>query len=269
MARMADDDGDFDVRSPRRRRTSDFVMGGVLVVAAGAITTNALFLQNGQHPAPFFVNRVAAPAPAYQPALTPTVVPNVVLPRPRPTEQTDAPAPAAAAPIPAVTPPAPIPAARSQTDIVIEIQKELGRRGFYDGVADGVYGPKTDGAIRDFMQAANLKIGADPNEALLQAIVKAPAKIKPLPAATAAPADVPRPPDPIGEMIAPPAKRVMAVQRVLAEYGYGQIKPTGVLDRDTQDAIEQFERARKIPVTRQISPRLMKELAAMSGRPID
>lgn len=82
-------------------------------------------------------------------------------------------------------------------------------------------------------------------------------------------ANVPRPPDPIGEIIAPPARRVSAVQRVLSDFGYGQIKPTGNFDRETQDAIEQFERAKKLPVTRQITPVLMRELASLAGRPLE
>ena len=38
------------------------------------------------------------------------------------------------------------------------------------------------------------------------------------------------------------SKRVLALQRALAEYGYGQIKPSGVIDADTKTAIERFER---------------------------
>ena len=34
--------------------------------------------------------------------------------------------------------------------------------------------------------------------------------------------------DPIAELIAP-SQRVLAVQRALADFGYGQIKPTGVV----------------------------------------
>ena len=56
---------------------------------------------------------------------------------------------------------------------------------------------------------------------------------------------------------------------MLSDFGYGQIKPTGTLDRDTQDAIEQFERAKKLTVTRQITPVLMHELAVLAGRPIE
>ena len=64
-------------------------------------------------------------------------------------------------------------------------------------------------------------------------------------------------------------RRVAAVQRALTEYGYGQLKPTGTLGPDTQAAIAKFERARKIPVTGQMSDRLVHELTAMIGHPID
>ena len=40
--------------------------------------------------------------------------------------------------------------------------------------------------------------------------------------------------DPIADLIAPqPSPRIMAVQRALSDYGYGQIKPSGVLDDAT------------------------------------
>jgi hypothetical protein len=66
-----------------------------------------------------------------------------------------------------------------------------------------------------------------------------------------------------------PSHRVMALQRALAQFGYGQIKPTGVLDADTRAAIEKFERERKLPVTGQPSDRVVKELAGLIGRQID
>jgi peptidoglycan hydrolase-like protein with peptidoglycan-binding domain len=59
------------------------------------------------------------------------------------------------------------------------------------------------------------------------------------------------------------------VQRTLTEYGYGQLKPTGTIGADTQAAIQKFERDRKIPVTGQMSDRLVRELTAMVGKPID
>jgi hypothetical protein len=87
--------------------------------------------------------------------------------------------------------------------------------------------------------------------------------------------NVPRPPASIpvsshettGQTAA--ARRVAAVQRTLTEYGYGQLKPTGTMGTDTLAAIQKFERERKIPVTGQITDRLVHELAAMTGRPIE
>lgn len=83
------------------------------------------------------------------------------------------------------------------------------------------------------------------------------------------PASIPKPSrDPLGELIVS-SRRVASVQRALTEYGYGQLKPTGTVGSDTQAAIQRFERARKIPVTGQMSDRLVRELNAVTGRPID
>jgi peptidoglycan hydrolase-like protein with peptidoglycan-binding domain len=89
-----------------------------------------------------------------------------------------------------------------------------------------------------------------------------------------APSTTARPPAPIpaprAEAIASSgARRVAAVQRALTEYGYGQLKPTGTVGSDTQAAIQKFERERKMPVTGQVSDRLVRELAAVIGHPID
>jgi hypothetical protein len=87
--------------------------------------------------------------------------------------------------------------------------------------------------------------------------------------------DVLRPPAPIpassrADTIASSgSRRVAAVQRALTENGYGQLKPTGTVGSDTQAAIQKFERERKIPVTGQMSDRLVRELTAMTGHPID
>ena len=62
---------------------------------------------------------------------------------------------------------------------------------------------------------------------------------------------------------------MVALQRALAEYGYGQIKPSGTIDAETQAAIEKFERERRLPITGQASDRLVRELAAMTGRPLE
>jgi hypothetical protein len=77
-----------------------------------------------------------------------------------------------------------------------------------------------------------------------------------------------RPNDPIAQLIGM-SSRVMAVQRTLSAYGYGQIRPSGILDAPTSAAIERFERARGLPVTGKLSDRLVSELSAMVGHPLD
>jgi peptidoglycan hydrolase-like protein with peptidoglycan-binding domain len=62
---------------------------------------------------------------------------------------------------------------------------------------------------------------------------------------------------------------VAAVQRALTEYGYGQLKPTGTIGADTQAAIQKFERERKLPVTGQLSERMVRELAVVIGHSVD
>ena len=96
---------------------------------------------------------------------------------------------------------------------------------------------------------------------MLRAIQGAPLKTE------TAPRPTPRP-DPIADLIAP-TPRVVAVQRALNDFGYGPVKATGVYGSETIAAIQKFERDRKLPVTGQISPRLLRELAALTGRPLE
>jgi len=216
------------------RHPREFVGIVIGTLAVAAIFTNALFLQHGPHPAPIFAAR-PQPVPAAP----------VVLPRPRVAE-------------PAAAPAAP---ARSQMQIIGDIQRELTRKGFYDGTADGIWGAKTDAAARDFAQAAGLTINVEPGEALLRAMTTSNVSKA---AAGAAPARN----DPIAQLIAP-SSQVLAIQRALADFGYGQIKPTGVYDPATKAAIEKFERDRRLPVDGVISEPLTRELSAVTGRPLE
>lgn len=213
------------------RRPIDSIAMLAAVSASVVIVVNAVFLQSGSHPAPFFAN------PA-------RLVTAAIVPQPKAT----------------VAPPL---AARPTKEIVADIQRELSRRGFYDGPTDGVYGTKTDSALRDFAQQAGLKIATDPSEAVLQAIVQSPVR-----SAHAAASTPPRHDDPIADLIGP-SSRITAVQRALSDYGYGQIKPTGIVDAPTSAAIEKFERTRRLPITGQISDRVVRDLAAMTGRPLE
>jgi len=239
---------------------------GFVVAASAAILIliNTLFLQPGPHPAPMVKSSIAViTAPAPTPAGSSTNVARARSDEPGAPKVEQAKAvPASVASIPTT----PAAAARPSTAVVADIQRELSRRGFYDGVVDGRYGPRTDASIRDFEQTAGLKPSTEPNEALLRAIQRSLVRSRP---AIRPPAPIPQAkPDPIAELIAP-SKQVVAVQRALSEFGYGQIKPTGIIDPETQSAIQKFERERKLPVTGQLSHRVVRELASITGRPLE
>jgi hypothetical protein len=65
------------------------------------------------------------------------------------------------------------------------------------------------------------------------------------------------------------SRQVLAVQRALNDFGYGQLKPTGVYDPETRLAIQRFERDRKLPITGEISERVTRELANLTGHGLD
>jgi hypothetical protein len=212
----------------------DMAAGVLAFAAVGAIVANALFLQSGHHPAPMFGAVVAIPAAALTPASP--------LPRPRPPEAGASPA--------ELKPADPRPSDPRPSDPKSANAKPVDAKSVDAKSAEA--------------KSAEAK-SADP----LTNLVKA--------TGTPQAAIIPRPPAPIpvstrNDTAASSglgSRRVAAIQRALTEYGYGQLKPTGTVGSDTQAAIQKFERDRKIPVTGQMSDRLVRELTAMIGHPID
>jgi peptidoglycan hydrolase-like protein with peptidoglycan-binding domain len=243
------------------RHPADAVGVLLIGVASLVICVNALALQSGPHPAPMI--RMDSPVAVSLASFTEKTGSVVAAPQPR-ASQVSAPiaAPASAAPASAET-------ARSRTQIITDIQRELARKGFYEGNIDGLSGPKMDAAMRDFVQVAKSKTPIEVGEGFLQAVRDSSAKAKPRAVAAVAPA-VPRP---VTRPAAAPAPsnspRVMAVQRALGDFGYGPLKRSGHMDGETKTAIEKFERERHLPVTGQVSERLLRELAAVTGRPLE
>ena len=235
------DDEDFSGRSLARmplvflaflmrlvlRRPRDSMAGAVAGFAAVAILVNALFMQSGPHPAPIFANK---PLPVEASPATQRKAVDVKAE-----------------------------VAKPRSDTVAEIQRELLKRGFYEGAADGVYGPKTDAAIRDFEQASGLRPSAEPNDVLLASIARSAVKAQPVAIQRN---------DPIAALLAP-SPRIVAVQRALTDFGYGPVKPSGLYDTDTRAAIERFEKARRRPVTGQVTDQLVRDLATLTGRPLE
>jgi hypothetical protein len=58
--------------------------------------------------------------------------------------------------------------------------------------------------------------------------------------------------------------RITAVQRALQKVGY-VVRPDGIMNLTTRQAIERYEKDRGLTVTGELSPRTIKELASQSG----
>lgn len=101
--------------------------------------------------------------------------------------------------------------------------------------------------------------------------VAAPAALKPEPRSDAIAAllrdgrpNAPTPPGSIPNPTADQSRRIVAVQEALKKLGHG-VTPDGVAGPATRVAIENFERTQKLPVTGQMSPKLLRELTTRSG----
>jgi Putative peptidoglycan binding domain len=224
----------------------DTVAAMLAFAAACGVVTNALFLQAGPHPAPMFGSTVVNLA-ATQAA------PNL-LPRPRPVEA-DA-------------------ASSEPRSIEPKTNERTGERASdFRASETKAVEPRVADPLASLVRATTPSpspqpsTSATPLASLARVTTPSPS---PQPSTTGAlsySSNAARPPAPIAPMTG--ARRVAAVQRTLTEYGYGQLKPTGTVGSDTQAAIQKFERDRKLPVTGQVSDRLLRELAAMIGHPVE
>jgi hypothetical protein len=225
-------------------RPRDTLAGVVAAGVAITIIVNGVYLQHGRHPAPIFAIK---PLPVA--ASRDTVG---ALARPRAAEQAahaedhDAarhelvPAPASARPA-AVELPRPRPATAPAA------------------------APARKDAIAELL--AGHGVQSQPH-------VPPPPHHAALPAAPAAPpaAAAPLPPVPIpapSRSLAQPSRQVLAVQRALSDFGYGQLKPTGLMDDQTRSAIKQFQSARNLQPTGELNDQVRRELAGMVGHELN
>ncbi|GGF52906.1 peptidoglycan-binding protein [Azorhizobium oxalatiphilum] len=276
------------LKAARRQRRRDFAAGTVLAAATVAVLVNVFAFQHGNKPNFMFgfalpdTIRTRLALDPVEPA-APKPAPNA----PQPSAAMTAPAPlASVAPQPAPAPAAPAgpptsltalingtaPApARQPQPVVADVQRELARRGYYDGPADGLTGPKTEAAVRAFEQSARVRVTGEANEATLNQIrrstVNAGAGGMLPPASVPGGGDVTGAIRPPGNM--PSSSRVLGVQRTLAKLGYGPLKVTGQMSPETRQAVQRFERDRGLPVDGELSDRMVRELATVSGMAID
>lgn len=151
--------------------------------------------------------------------------------------------------------------ARSMTDLIQNIQRELSVRGYYNGAVDGVPGPRTEQAIRDFQKGKTGQNTLEPSDELLKQIRRVPVKSE-------IRGDI------TGSINAPlegdrKSLRILSLQQALARLGYGPVRMSGTFGPDTKEAIERFEKDWMMPVTGLMSDNLFTKLAAVNGAPID
>jgi peptidoglycan hydrolase-like protein with peptidoglycan-binding domain len=216
------DDSDREIiASGMMARIADRVLenpamsGGLIVMAltAAAVVSNALILQQSQHPEPWFATR---PGPvALAPGSNDVVVPD---PRPRATPRVEPPHPRIQ-PAAAPTPEPAIPTAAPT--LIADLQRALSEHGFYRGKVDGISGSRTRAAITAYEQAQGLPVTGQPSASVLDHITTASiAPPTPVAAATPAPA-IPQPEVTISDLAAEPAPpspvETVAVETAAAE----------------------------------------------------
>lgn len=236
------------------RMSKDRIALAATGVAVCAILVNALFLQKGPHPAPIFSARSASPMQQASRAPLPEQAEPQIPPQAQAQHQAQ---PQAQIQTPVPTPlPAPA-SSPAQTSAKIAPVSAVKPVRVVGGELTGGVGsvpprpPENVGLKSETGKLANTTARHDPIGALL--------------APSSAPASSPS--SAASANMSP--QRIVLVQRALSDFGYGQIKPSGILDAPTREAIGRFERARKLPASGEVSPRLLRELSAVTGRPLE
>jgi peptidoglycan hydrolase-like protein with peptidoglycan-binding domain len=126
------------------------------------------------------------------------------------------------------------------------VQNRLRQLGFYDGPADGVWGPGTQQALERFQRARGLDRVGEPTVATLSAM-----GIDPDALARTATASAAEPLDPAV---------VRSIQRRLSQLGFYRGAADGVWGRGSQAAVERFQRARGLQPTGDLNPTTLAAL---------
>lgn len=283
-------------------------------VAFGFVAANALWYQPGQHPSPIFSTRDTSDFNALAGVTRnarlkpdPESVTTFKIERETaadagaaPTVENAQAATGAADPASPALQPATDAAFADNAALVISIQSELARRGLYEGVADGVIGPRTEAAIAVFQKSIGVEANGLVSPEVLAAlkadgsVTAAVPKSRPVedlsaPAAVADPVAaairnaqknvVTAPTKPQGTQnalrpaVAPPAALpvslrgtaedaalIMEIQRGLANIAYTDVSVDGVAGEQTRAAIRRFQRHYRLPETGEPSETVLKKL---------
>jgi peptidoglycan hydrolase-like protein with peptidoglycan-binding domain len=240
-------------RSSGKIFTRRRLIGGLGCLFAGAIIVNAVVLQNEKHPSPLFRTVAKAPEAKAQE------------PFPLPPQRPEARAASALAPVQTAARATPAEKARvpekpatpeASDALVTEIQRELGKRGYFKGDINGKTGAATTQAIRDFQFAQRMPVDGRPSEPLLLGIQAAKVSMK----------------EELSDLLKKTAggeeksvKTVSDVQKALNRVGYGPLSEDGQLGPSTKQALAKFEADKKLPPRGEPKGPVLKLLASASG----
>ncbi len=211
------------------------------------IAANALWYQQGVHPAPILAMRAMDGAQTSNRA-KPTENDNVSLfkiEREAPGNRADT----------------------KPLALVSAIQKALTRRFLYDGPTDGIIGPKTTAAIMLFEETEGLKPLGEPTKALLARLVGRNDTVTIADESQA---------DPIAGLIrknneakevssAVTNALVLKIQKGLRKVSYEGVTLDGIAGEQTRSAIRSFEKQHHLPVTGEPSEIVLKKLLAIGA----
>ena len=276
------------MRNPR-------LVGGCTAFAVifGFVAANALWYQPGQHPSPFLRTRDEENPngiAGYRMASNLGQQGNVTTFR---IERPNDPSQAQPQPLPpetAATPPLAAPtqgAAQPPSELIADIQRELSRRGLYDGPADGLRGPRTTAAILFFEETIGMEPTGEPTSRVLSAM-----KIDSATTVAAIPKDRPAAAnsggvaiDPVAAAIRnaetnppkaqnvslsaaskPVTKDIVAkIQQGLVNIAYADVTVDGVAGEQTRNAIRHFEKHYRLPETGEPSEAVLKKLKSIGA----
>jgi peptidoglycan hydrolase-like protein with peptidoglycan-binding domain len=141
--------------------------------------------------------------------------------------------------------------------VVRAVQRELAARGFDVGPEDGKMTDKTKAAISTYEKNHGLPVTGVATDELLRHILLGDS-VQPA-NATGSVSDGDR-------GLTKEARKVKAVQKVLADLGYTPGPVDGAMGEATKRAIIAFQRDRKIAESGRITPALLAELKRVTGR---
>ncbi|MBY2923221.1 peptidoglycan-binding protein [Rhizobium leguminosarum] len=263
------------------------VLGGVIgrnpSVAGGAITfavifsfvaANALWYQPGLHPHPIFRTRdpqsptvIGARRPAEEQQGDVTTF---RIERPQDTATTNA-------------TPAPAPPGQQPSQLVMDIQQQLVRRGLYNGIPDGIIGPRTSAAILFFEETVGMTQTGDPTPEVLVALKTDAAGPSTVPAerphedvSSKAAAEDPvaaaiRSAEKTVKTVPSAAKQVpssqitnvdlvLKIQKGLSNMAYANVGVDGVAGEQTRAAIRHFQKHYNLPEDGEPNQAVLKKL---------